>query len=48
MAAFKGSEQRGFLGRVERLGNRLPDPAMMFVWLILVLVALSVLGSWLG
>ncbi len=48
MAAFEGSKQRGLLGMVERLGNKLPDPAMIFVWLILVLVLLSVLGSWLG
>ncbi len=48
MAAFEGSKQRGLLGLVERLGNKLPDPAMIFVWLILALVVLSVLGSWLG
>jgi p-aminobenzoyl-glutamate transporter AbgT len=23
----------GFLARVERAGNRLPDPVMIFVWL---------------
>jgi len=40
--------QRGFLGWVERLGNKLPDPAMIFVWLIGMLIVLSVLGSWLG
>ena len=40
--------QRGFLGFVERIGNKLPDPAMIFVWLILALVLLSVLGAWLG
>ena len=40
--------QPGFLGFVERLGNKLPDPAMIFVWLILVLVLLSVLGAALG
>ena len=42
------SPQRGFLGAVERIGNLLPDPAMIFVWLIQALVVLSVLGSWLG
>ncbi len=40
--------QRGFLGFVERVGNKLPDPAMIFVWLIGALVVLSVLGQWLG
>jgi aminobenzoyl-glutamate transport protein len=48
MAAFSEGEQRGLLRMVERLGNKLPDPAMIFVWLILTLVVLSVLGSWLG
>ena len=42
------TRQRGFLAAVERIGNKLPDPAMIFVWLILALVLLSVLGSWLG
>lgn len=40
--------QRGFLGWVERIGNKLPDPAMIFVWLIGFLILLSILGSWLG
>ena len=39
---------RGFLAWVERIGNRLPEPAMIFAWLILALVILSQLGSWLG
>jgi aminobenzoyl-glutamate transport protein len=40
--------QRGFLGFVERVGNKLPEPAMIFVWLILFLMMLSALGQWLG
>ncbi len=32
---------RGFLGFVERAGNLLPEPTMIFVYLILVLMALS-------
>lgn len=43
-----GGTKRGFLGTVERIGNLLPDPAMIFVWLIALLVVLSVVGSWLG
>ena len=35
----------GFLGRVERFGNALPDPVLLFVWLMLVVVALSVIGQ---
>lgn len=40
--------QRGFLGLVERVGNSLPEPAMIFVWLIGFLMLLSALGAWLG
>ncbi len=40
--------QRGFLAAVERIGNLLPDPAMIFVYLIGALIVLSVLGQWLG
>lgn len=42
------AKQRGFLGAIERLGNKLPDPAMIFVWLILCLMLLSALGQALG
>ncbi|GGZ30088.1 AbgT family transporter [Asticcacaulis endophyticus] len=40
--------QKGFLGLIERLGNKLPDPVMIFVWLILVLMVLSTIGAQLG
>ncbi|MDZ4374232.1 MAG: AbgT family transporter [Phenylobacterium sp.] len=39
---------RGFLGAVERLGNLLPDPIMIFVWLIAALMVLSAIGASLG
>jgi aminobenzoyl-glutamate transport protein len=39
---------RGFLGWVERVGNKLPEPAMIFVWLIAFLMLLSALGAALG
>ena len=35
----------GFLGWVERSGNKLPDPVFLFFWLIVGLVAISVLAS---
>jgi aminobenzoyl-glutamate transport protein len=38
----------GFLAAVERLGNKLPDPVMLFVWLIGVLMLLSALADMLG
>ncbi|WP_300974887.1 AbgT family transporter [Sphingomonas sp. LHG3406-1] len=40
--------QKGFLAFVERAGNLLPEPAMIFVYLIAVLVVLSAIGDWAG
>jgi aminobenzoyl-glutamate transport protein len=37
-----------FLSAVERIGNRLPDPVFLFLWLIAGLIALSIVGSSLG
>lgn len=37
--------RRGLLDRVERLGNALPDPVMIFLWLIAALVLASVLAA---
>jgi aminobenzoyl-glutamate transport protein len=42
------SQQKGFLGLVERIGNKLPEPAMIFVWLILFLMLLSALAQYFG
>ncbi|WP_181937474.1 AbgT family transporter, partial [Edwardsiella anguillarum] len=30
-----------FLGAVERLGNRIPDPALLFIYLMILLLLLS-------
>jgi aminobenzoyl-glutamate transport protein len=38
-------ERNRFLDGVERLGNALPDPALIFVGLIAVLMALSAVGA---
>lgn len=38
----------GFLGAVERIGNRLPDPVFLFLWFILALIVLSLVGAGLG
>jgi aminobenzoyl-glutamate transport protein len=40
--------QRGLLGLVERAGNLLPEPTMIFVWLIGILMVLSAVASWFG
>lgn len=38
----------GFLSVVERIGNRLPDPVFLFLWLIGGLILLSLIGAGLG
>ena len=38
-------ERNRFLDGVERLGNALPDPALIFVGMIAVLMALSGVGA---
>ena len=48
IAPAAAARQRGFLGFVEKAGNLLPEPTMIFVYLILVLMMLSALGAGLG
>ncbi|HXH51924.1 MAG TPA: AbgT family transporter [Sphingomicrobium sp.] len=40
--------QRGFLGWVERSGNKLPDPVFIFVWLIGGLIVISIIAALVG
>ena len=40
--------QKGFLGFVERTGNRLPDPFFIFVYLIGILLVISQICAWTG
>ncbi len=40
--------QKGLLGWIERTGNKLPDPVFLFLYLILGLVALSVVADLAG
>ncbi|MDA0752934.1 MAG: AbgT family transporter, partial [Verrucomicrobia bacterium] len=42
------SINKGFLGMVERTGNRLPDPVFIFIILIGILVVISVISAWAG
>ena len=42
------SSTRGFLGWVERTGNRLPDPVFIFFYLIIALMIISVIVAALG
>jgi aminobenzoyl-glutamate transport protein len=48
VAGDAAQRQKGFLGLVERAGNLLPDPVMIFVWLILALMILSTVAASLG
>ncbi|KAA5805036.1 AbgT family transporter [Alkalicaulis satelles] len=43
----KAAKGGGFLGAVERFGDRLPDPVFIFVWLIAILMAFSALAAFL-
>lgn len=47
MAAAQ-DRQTGFLGFIERAGNKLPDPVFIFLWLIGLLIAGSVLADFLN
>jgi aminobenzoyl-glutamate transport protein len=38
----------GILNAVERIGNKLPDPVFLFLWFILALIILSLVGAGLG
>lgn len=40
--------QRGFLGAIERVGNLLPDPTIIFIYLIAVLMIVSAMGAAMG
>ena len=33
--------QKGFLGAIERIGNKIPHPAMIFLGLIVIVILLS-------
>jgi aminobenzoyl-glutamate transport protein len=46
--AIPPERSKGFLGWVEKVGNLLPDPVMIFVWLIGFLMILSAIGAALG
>ncbi len=44
-APRRGSRGQRILDAVERTGNRLPDPVLIFLWLILAVVVVSVVGA---
>ena len=48
MATAAASSQTGVLGWIEKTGNRLPDPVFIFFYLILGLIAVSVVAALAG
>lgn len=46
--SLPAQETKGFLGWVERTGNKLPDPVFLFFYLIIALMVISVIASLLG
>ncbi|MCR9195305.1 MAG: AbgT family transporter [Hyphomonas sp.] len=42
------AETKGFLGWVEKTGNKLPDPVFIFFYLIILLMVISQICVWLG
>ncbi|WP_336653022.1 MULTISPECIES: AbgT family transporter [unclassified Leucobacter] len=40
--------QKGFLNWIERVGNKVPDPTIMFLYLIGFIAVLSAIFSWVG
>lgn len=47
-AAVEPPKTSGWLGTVERIGNKVPHPVLMFLYLILIIIALSAVLSWMG
>lgn len=48
MTDVVATRNTGFLGAIERAGNRLPDPVFIFIWLIGILIVLSVAAAIVG
>lgn len=46
--AATSAPPRGVLAWIERVGNKLPDPVFIFVWLIAGLIAFSIVASLIG
>ena len=48
MAESSAATQSGILGWIERTGNKLPDPVFIFFYLIIALIAISVISAAVG
>ncbi|MBZ2199478.1 AbgT family transporter [Ruania sp. N2-46] len=42
------ADNKGFLNWIERVGNKVPNPTIMFVYLIAIIAVLSAILSWVG
>ncbi len=42
------AQPRGMIAAIERVGNRLPDPVFIFIWLIGILMVVSVFAAMIG
>ena len=47
-AAAAGKQSGGFLGTIERIGNKIPNPVILFLYLILFIIVLSAILSLFG
>ena len=47
-AAKEPPKTGGWLGTIERIGNKVPHPVLMFLYLILIVIALSAILDWMG
>ena len=47
-AKQKQSKFDKFLGVMERVGNKVPDPILLFIWLMIITILLSFVCSMLG
>ncbi len=48
VATEESKKPGGWLGAVERIGNKVPHPVLMFLYLILFVIALSAILDWMG
>ena len=46
--AQNGKEAKGFLAWVERVGNKIPHPFILFLWLIIIIAVLSLILNLMG
>ena len=46
--AAEQAQTKGFLGWVEKTGNKLPDPVFLFAYFIIALIVISIICAFLG